>query len=206
MSVADSQSAAPVSTERREALLVAAVHVIAQRGIDGTRYQDVAEEAGVSVGTLQHYFGTRRAMIIDAIAHSVAIGGASVLERIEGITDPAMRLETIIAWATDGLEGREDEWKVWLEGLAVAARDPEIEGAVIAAYSTWQAPIAEAIAEGARNGQFLPIVEPDEAAAIILAAIDGVALQILATRVDDGAAAGRRRLSVLADALLRPTA
>lgn len=205
MSIADSHAVLSTSAERREALLSAVVHVVARRGIDGTRYQDVAEEAGVSIGTLQHYFGTRRVMILEAIAHSVAIGGAIVLERIEGIADPWARLERIIEWATDGLEGREDEWKVWLEALAAAARDPEIEQAVVAAYRTWQAPIAEAIADGTRTARFRPVVEPDEAAAIILAAVDGVALQILATRVDDGAVAGRGRLSVLADALLRPT-
>lgn len=206
MTIADPHASAPVSTERREALLASVVHVIAQRGIDGTRYQDVAEEAGVSIGTLQHYFGTRRAMILDAIAHSVAIGGAAIVDRIDGVEDPRERLRTVIAWATDGLEGREDEWKVWLEGLAAATRDPEIERTVVASYATWQSPIARAIADGAALGHYRPVGDPEEVAAIILAAIDGVALQILATRIDDGAAAGRHRLSALTDALLRPSA
>ncbi len=206
MPIADSPVDDVAVSDRREALLIAAVYVIARRGIDGARYQDVAEEAGVSIGTLQHYFGTRRAMIVEAIARSVAIGSGLAIDRFNDFTDPWERLQAIINWATDGLEGREDEWKVWLEGLAAAPRDPEVEQAVVAAYATWQGPVTQAIADGAASGRFRPIIEPDEAAAIILAAVDGIALQILATRVDEGAEAGRRRLSALVHALLRPTA
>ncbi|MGI9187869.1 MAG: TetR family transcriptional regulator, partial [Gaiellales bacterium] len=39
------------TADRRAELLAATTRVIARRGYVGTRFQDVAEEAGVAVGT-----------------------------------------------------------------------------------------------------------------------------------------------------------
>ena len=44
---------------RRAAIIAATARVIVTNGVDSTRLADVAEEAGVSVGLIQHYFVTR---------------------------------------------------------------------------------------------------------------------------------------------------
>ena len=52
-----------VAPARRPVILAAATRAIAERGFDGVRYVDVAEEAGVAVGTVQHYFPSRDALL-----------------------------------------------------------------------------------------------------------------------------------------------
>jgi AcrR family transcriptional regulator len=42
--------------ERREALVRAAIDVIAERGLGGTRVADIAERAGISPGHVLYYF------------------------------------------------------------------------------------------------------------------------------------------------------
>jgi AcrR family transcriptional regulator len=55
----------------REALLNAAVRVVAQGGLRKLTYRAVAEEAGVTHGLVVHHFGSRDALIKAALEHSV---------------------------------------------------------------------------------------------------------------------------------------
>ena len=55
----------------REAILQAGEAVFAERGFGGARMEDIAERAGVAVGTLYNYFDDRRA-ILDAVLEASA--------------------------------------------------------------------------------------------------------------------------------------
>ncbi|MEV0640952.1 TetR family transcriptional regulator [Streptomyces sp. NPDC050619] len=57
--------------EGREALLNAAVRVVARGGLRKLTYRAVAEEAGVTHGLVVHHFGSRDALIEEALAHTV---------------------------------------------------------------------------------------------------------------------------------------
>jgi AcrR family transcriptional regulator len=59
-----------VDHEQRRRLLAEAVFaVIGSRGFEAVSLRDVAEQAGVSMGTVQHYFPTKRQMLSFALAH-----------------------------------------------------------------------------------------------------------------------------------------
>jgi DNA-binding transcriptional regulator YbjK len=65
----------------REALLNAAVRVVARGGLRRLTYRAVAEEAGVTHGLVVHHFGSRDALIEAALEHSVRTSAsASSLE------------------------------------------------------------------------------------------------------------------------------
>ncbi|GAA4761139.1 TetR family transcriptional regulator [Streptomyces sanyensis] len=68
----------------RGALLDAAVRVVARGGLRKLTYRAVAEEAGVTHGLVVHHFGSRDALIEEAVDHAVrsslgvnALGGGS---------------------------------------------------------------------------------------------------------------------------------
>jgi AcrR family transcriptional regulator len=50
--------------ERRWEIVFALWLVIAQQGIEGVSLRQVAAEAGVSMGRIQHYFGTKDALVL----------------------------------------------------------------------------------------------------------------------------------------------
>jgi AcrR family transcriptional regulator len=59
-----------VDHEQRRRLLTEAVFaVIGTRGFEAVSLRDVAEQAGFSMGTVQHYFPTKRQMLLFALAH-----------------------------------------------------------------------------------------------------------------------------------------
>ena len=57
--------------EGREALLAAAVRIVAERGLRNLTYRAVAKEAGVTHGLVTHHFGTRDALIHAALEYSL---------------------------------------------------------------------------------------------------------------------------------------
>ncbi|MEU6260296.1 TetR family transcriptional regulator [Streptomyces sp. NPDC047043] len=57
--------------EGREALLNAAVRVVARGGLRKLTYRAVAEEAGVTHGLVVHHFGSRDALIEEALTHTI---------------------------------------------------------------------------------------------------------------------------------------
>ncbi|KUO09951.1 TetR/AcrR family transcriptional regulator [Streptomyces sp. DSM 15324] len=57
--------------EGREALLHAAVRVVARGGLRRLTYRAVAEEAGVTHGLVVHHFGSRDALIEETLAHTI---------------------------------------------------------------------------------------------------------------------------------------
>ena len=70
-----------VAQARRPQILEAAMRAIIEHGFDAVRYVDVAEEAGVAVGTVQHYFASRDALLGAAFleANRVAVVNARTI-------------------------------------------------------------------------------------------------------------------------------
>ena len=68
-----------VAEARRPQILEAAMRAIIEHGFDAVRYVDVAEEAGVAVGTVQHYYASRDQLLGAAFleANRVAVGNAA---------------------------------------------------------------------------------------------------------------------------------
>ena len=57
------RTAAPVETDKREAILDAALELFGERGFHGTAVPQVAERAGVGAGTIYRYFESKEALV-----------------------------------------------------------------------------------------------------------------------------------------------
>lgn len=69
--------------ERRERILGATLSVIARSGIGAVTHRSVAEEAGVPLGSLTYWFGTKDDLLREALRRFVA----EEAERLKGIAD-----------------------------------------------------------------------------------------------------------------------
>ena len=65
--------------QRRRELAEAVFAVIGTRGFEAVSLRDVAVQAGVSMGTVQHYFPTKQQMLLFALSHM----RARVLDRLQ---------------------------------------------------------------------------------------------------------------------------
>ncbi|MEH3055379.1 MAG: TetR/AcrR family transcriptional regulator [Patulibacter minatonensis] len=184
----------------REGALLAARTVIARRGIDRTRYSDVAEAAGVPVTTLQHAFGSLQAMLLESVSTAAASEIAVLRDLSHDSTLSAWeRIQEFIRGAIDSPDDP-DSWRVWLEFWRIASRDAEIGEDAGRIYEQWWLYLGELVQDGRDAGLFTsPITEDVRATAIALVGlIDGVAAALVLRA--DGPDHERTRAIVLAGA------
>jgi AcrR family transcriptional regulator len=88
---------APVDHDARRAQLSdVLVRVVDERGLEGASIRAVAAAAGVSIGTVQHYFPTKDDLLRHAYRRSEAMIEARIERRLEGVDDPREALRGIL--------------------------------------------------------------------------------------------------------------
>jgi AcrR family transcriptional regulator len=80
--------------ERRRDLAEAVFEVIGARGYEAVSLRDVATQAGVSMGTVQHYFKSKDEMLLFSLGHMRARAMVRMQTALGRLTSPS-RLETI---------------------------------------------------------------------------------------------------------------
>ena len=151
--------------EGREALLQAAVRVVADKGLRGLTFRAVAEEAGVNNTLIVHHFGSRDKMLAAAFEWSVdrSIAGADLSEYA---SETAAFRNALIENVLSEPESAAFQYEMILE----ARRRPELQPAVRELYRKY----VDRIAAGRlRDGE--PVNEGLNLA--LFAALDGLMLQ-----------------------------
>lgn len=170
------------ATANREHVLRAAGEVIAARGIELTRYADIAQHADVSISTLQYLFGTLEALVVQVVTRQARDYLQVAREHSAAISDPVERLGWVIDHFVTADVSEADaraDWLVWVEYWRAAAREPGLRGDSHEAYGGWLEIVSDAIAAGIHAKCFRPRIEVDVLAQGIVAMADGFGIQII---------------------------
>lgn len=111
--------------QRREQLAEAAWCVIRREGLEGVSVRRVAEEAGMSLGSLRHYFETQS----ELLAFSMQLVSDRVNQRIGKLTfngNPRHDIELVIRELMPLDEERMAESEVWLAFSVRSKVDPAL--------------------------------------------------------------------------------
>jgi len=169
MTASAARTATPKYGKGREALLRAAVDVVAQKGLRGLTYRAVAEAAGVNNSLVAHHFGTRDALIEAALLWSSeqSIGASRLREAAEnGGTFTEALLELLLE--DPGLQVFQYEM------ILEARRRPELAGPVAALYESYVGALSEGLEAFGFQGDVRVVARS------LFAALDGLVLQYLA--------------------------
>src|SRR5262249_3031399 len=82
---------------RRAELSEFVLDLVAKLGVEGVTVRAVAYAAGVSIGTVQHYFPTKDALLLHAQARANEAAGARADEAASGASCPREALAAIAA-------------------------------------------------------------------------------------------------------------
>ncbi len=176
-------------------LLGAASRVLIRRGYEGLRYRDVADQAGVPVASLQHYFPNLADLRREALLHQVHTEMAVLTADLDEISDPWDKLRHIVAQLVDlNPAQRRGEWMLWLEYWRAAAHDTEIAADSRNSERTLHTLVERAIGEGAESGAFHPTSDATSIAKCVLAMIDGFGLQLA---IDDTVGGAERAVDLV---------
>jgi AcrR family transcriptional regulator len=155
--------------EGREALLRAAIRVVARGGLRQLTYRAVAAEAGVTHGLVAHHFGSREALLEEALRFS--IDRSVAISRLEpGTGNVDEFASTLARIVTDDPDLQAFQYELLLE----AHRQPQLRVYADELYQTYRS---------ATRRQIKALGVDDEALAdIVFAALDGLVFQQLATQ------------------------
>ncbi|MEF3311805.1 TetR/AcrR family transcriptional regulator [Paenibacillus sp. GYB004] len=159
--------------KRRVLLAEAAWRVIRRVGIDGVSVRNVAEEAGMSLGSLRHYFTTQS----ELLAFSMRLVSDRVYERITTTSwsgDPRQDMENIIAELVPLDDERLAECEVWMAFAGKAVADPALKSLNREIYDSLRNLFRMFIATLAEKGMMKPGVNEELEAEKLFAIVDGL--------------------------------
>lgn len=107
----------------RQSIMLAVWQLIAHHGIEAVTFRRVAERAHVSVGRIQHHYGTRDALVRAACAAMIEGAHAQYQELPD---DPSARLKHILLHALPDSPRARFGASVWHAYLAKSVDDAEI--------------------------------------------------------------------------------
>lgn len=168
------QTNRPSTLTRRDALLRAAVELVAERGVSGVTHRGVAERAGLPLSATSYFFASIEELVSEALRTFLA----QSVERIDAIAAevdregiaPKRAAELLVATL---LETPSQQILAQFEGYLESHRQPEVPEAIKSAIRALER-LAETMLSAAGAAR------PAEAARPFVAMIDGFALNRLA--------------------------
>lgn len=111
--------------ERREQILHVARALVAERPSHSISMTEIAREAGVTRGLLNHYFGTKRDLELELLRQIVHVPEPPTPDDLEDVDLRSLLAAYVDDWLTMISRNRE----MWLAALGAAGlgRDPEVE-------------------------------------------------------------------------------
>ncbi|MSO41210.1 MAG: TetR family transcriptional regulator [Solirubrobacterales bacterium] len=174
----------------RDALIDAAIRVVAREGMRGLTIRSVAAEAGVTHGLVRHHFGSRDALVEATLVRSVEMAIDS-----SSLAPGRGQIEEISSDLASTVESQEELLAFQYELLLEARRRPELKKHVERMYDDYTA-AAQGELERAGFGND-PL-----AARVLFAALDGLALQQVVFGKPERTDAGVELIHALFEALL----
>jgi AcrR family transcriptional regulator len=169
-----------LSDARRQQILQAAVHVIAEQGLCDTGIKEVAERAGTSPALVIYYFGKKDILLAEALSFADEQFYARTADAVAEMTSARDRLVELVRCSCSVGEAEDDfdEWVLWLDLWARAAHKPDVARDRQAMDQRWRTTIAEIVRQGQAAGEFAP-VDAETFALRLAAMIDGLAILVV---------------------------
>src|SRR5690348_12951443 len=166
--------------ERRRALVLAAYHLIAEKGFEQLRTRDVAARAGVNIATLHYYFARKEDLIQGVIEYllqffmSAYLSGSSFEERtpLEQIRGELAELQYL-------LQEKPATFIVMNELVLRSLRDPATQRMLHWLDKGWHSYLTQVISKGKEQGQFRADIDADQVATRLIIVTKGITLQYL---------------------------
>lgn len=138
----------------------ATIRLIARDGLDGMNMRAVAEEAGLSYGSLFHYFGSKDELLMHAVRHSASLQTRRVNEyssRHSGLR----ALRELLCDDAVTSETSRDDWLVWLAFLYKAALKKPFADLYVEMIDGWLARIKTLLDDAKANGEIRPDLDTE---------------------------------------------
>ncbi|HZS15897.1 MAG TPA: helix-turn-helix domain-containing protein [Candidatus Dormibacteraeota bacterium] len=170
----------PSAQQRAQQIVDAAGRVMSRKGYGGTTMKDIAAEAGIAPGLIHYYFDSKEDLLL-------AVTG-SLCERMRADAEQAFAASgdmPPIARAWAALEAtrehlaQPEQQRLFVETITLALGEPRVREQLAQFYETLLDSSTAMVEELSRQVPTPPPVPLRDFAAVLVACIDGMALQKL---------------------------
>ncbi len=128
--------------ERREQILACAIKLFGERPYSAVSTTELAQQAGVARGLINHYFGTKRDLYLEVVRQMVTFPEHAVDHLPKGsLTE---RVDAAVAWFLDMVSLHPKTWLAAI-GAEGVGDDPEVERILAEADDTAAERVLEAV-------------------------------------------------------------
>ncbi|MGB5257585.1 MAG: TetR/AcrR family transcriptional regulator [Woeseiaceae bacterium] len=148
---------------QREKFADATMRLIARHGLEGVTMRAVAAEAGLSYGSLFHYFDSKDELLMHAVRHSMA----QQTRRVNEVTEQHSGLEALAHLLCDDAiinESSRDSWMVWMTFQYKVALQTSFAQMHAELVKGWLARISGFLEEAQRRGEISAELDTNEEA------------------------------------------
>jgi AcrR family transcriptional regulator len=162
--------------ERRAQVLGAARACIVALGYERVTMRDIADKAGVSTGTVVHYFRDKESVLEAALLDKIQDTGIAFRAALAGSQTARERLERLVDASLPASDEVRDEWRLWLTFWGEATRNDRLRAVSERQHRRWTRFLAGILRDGVAAGEFA-LIDAAATAAQIAALVDGLAVQ-----------------------------
>jgi len=183
-----------VTTPTRARLVEAAWRCICEGGIKGATSRAITAAAGANLGAITYHFGSKDAVVAEAICQAVEDLIAPAIAALEaGADDPAAALLAAVAQLQQSYDRVIVDAPAYLEVLAQSRRMPLVRDRLGALFARVRQLLAGQMSDYQAR-RYLPVwVEPEAMAGLLIAVAEGVVMHSVIDEAgpDTGAMAGQ---------------
>jgi AcrR family transcriptional regulator len=175
-------------SDKRLRLVEAACAVFAEKGYASTKVAEIAERAGVGKGTVYEYFSSKEELLFAVFESTNADISSRMNDALAAGGSSEEQLHNVLRLGAEVISEQVELQPVILDFWA-ASRGKDIEEtyrrAVVASYTFFRNLFSDFIREGQSRGEFKHTVDAEALAALVVAAVDGLGIQLFFDRSID---------------------
>jgi len=174
--------------EKRPLILQAAIEVFAEQGFASVTVAEIADRAGIGKGTVYEYFSSKDELLFavfewmnDKIFEricSLLDEGGSTRERLQRLLNLGAQI------TREQVEMQAVVLDFWSASRGTKSEEPYNQ-ACLTTFRAYRRLIADVIREGQTAGELRAAVDPEAVAVMLVAAMDGLGIQIFFDREID---------------------
>jgi TetR/AcrR family transcriptional repressor of bet genes len=162
---------------RRREISEALWRIASTRGLAGVSLRDVAAQAGISLGQLQHYFTTKDEMLVFALDYIGQLAESRVRSRIKAMADSPSPRDVLRATMMEMLPLDDKSRTGILVNIAYFVRalsDERLQVHAKEGIPALRSFFAEQISLAIQRGEVAPERDPEREAMLMISLVDGL--------------------------------
>ncbi len=162
--------------QRREELIKATYHEVAEKGYSAVTLQDIAKRAGVSKGSTLYYFSTKEDLFLGALEWIIEVVHERIHAAIASADDPVSKMKAVIGVIFGNAQESRQFFLAYSDFISIGTRNRRFHDLNAKFYEGCCGHDREIIELGIKAGIFRP-VDLDDASSMVRALVDGMMMQ-----------------------------